>query len=241
MAKLAPQTFGSKNSGGTIVNKMLRNCLLGLGLALLVVSVAAAQDNFVKGGVAGVSGLHGQAVLPPGAIFSNCGTGCTSYNTGSGYYVSGTGISSGAGQTLAMGFTATQTKFVKALTPNTVYTANGGASSGKMSTYLLNGTASGGPTTMKAKLVQHGVIPDYPTIKVIKYTAKVGTTVTFKKGGTYFLCETEPVANVQLLWMLSNSDLTSPFWFQVSDTCTKKGTVWNNATGAVNGSAFEIN
>jgi hypothetical protein len=44
-----------------------------------------------------------------------------------------------------------------------------------------------------------------------------------------------------LLWMLSNSDVTSPFWFQDLNTCTKKGTVWNNATGAGDGSAFEIN
>jgi hypothetical protein len=222
------------------VNKMLRNCLLGLTLALLVVSVAAAQDNFVKGGVAGVSGLHGQPVVLPPSLFSNCGTGCTSYNTGSGYYITGTGISTGAGQTLAMGFTPTKaTPFVKALTPNTVYTSNGGASKGKMSAYLLNGTATGGPTTMLRKLVQHGVIPDYTAIKTIKYTS--ATAVTFKKAHTYFLCETEPVATVQLLWMVSNSDLTSPFWFQVLDTCTKKGTVWNNATGAVDGAAFEIN
>jgi hypothetical protein len=221
---------------------MLRNCLLGLGLALLVVSVAGAQDNFVKGGVAGVSGLHGRTVLPP-SLFTNCGTGCTSYNTGSGYYVTGTGISTGAGQTLAMGFSATKaTKFVKALSPNTVYTANGGASSGKMSAFLLNGSATTGPSTLKAKLVQHGTIPDYPSISVIKYTLKKGAkTVTFKANTTYFLCETEPVANVQLLWMLSNSDTTSPFWFQVQDSCTAKGLVWNNATGAVAGAAFEMN
>ena len=224
------------------MKKMLRNCLVGLGLALLVVSVASAQENFVKGGVAGVSGLKGQqAVLPP-AVFSNCGAGCTSYNTGSGYYVSGTGVSGGPGQTLAMGFTPKKTvSLLKALTPNTVYTANGGASSGKMSTYLLHGSATSGPTTKIAKLVQHGVIPDYPTIKVMKYTPKVGTTITIRGGKTYFLCQTEPVANVQLLWMLSNSDTTSPFWFQDLDSCTATGLVWNNATGAVPGSAFEIN
>lgn len=219
---------------------MLRNCLFGMGLALLVVSVAAAQTNFVKGGVAGVSGLHGP-VLPP-AAFSNCGAGCTSYNTGSGYYVSGTALSSGASQTLAMGFKATVTgNFTKALTPNTVYTANGGASKGAMSTYLLRGNATTGPTTKIAKLVQNGKIPDYPSIKVVKYTPKTGTTIGLKKGVTYFVCETEPVANVQLLWMLSNSDVTSPFWFQDSDSCTAKGITWLNATGAVAGAAFQVN
>lgn len=221
------------------MNKMLRSCLFGLVLALLVVSVATAQENFVKGGVAGVSGLHGRAVLPPWVIFNNCGAGCTSYNTGSGYYVSGTGVSGGPGQTLAMGFKAvTSRPFVKALTPNTVYTANGGASSGKMTAYLMHGSAASGPTTAIAKLTQHGTIPDYPAIKTITYTS--ATAITLKKGATYFLCETEPVADVQLLWMLSNSDLTSPFWFQTMDSCNAKGLTWLNATGAVNGAAFEV-
>jgi len=222
------------------VKKMLCICLFGLGLALLV-SGAAAQDNFVKGGVAGVTGLHSHPVLPPWEIFSNCGANCTSYNTGSGYYVSGTALSTGAGQTLAMGFSSATTKpFVKALTPNTVYTANGGASSGAMSTYLLRGSATTGPTTAITHLVQKGTIPDYPSIKVVHYILKTGVKVTLKAGATYFLCETEPVANVQLLWMLSNSDVTSPFWFQDSDSCTSKSLTWLNATGAVDGAAFEV-
>jgi len=219
--------------------KMLRNCLVGLGLALLVVSVAAAQNNFVKGGVAGVSGLHGQPVLPPAAIFSNCGTNCTSYNTASGYYVAGTSAADGPGQTLAMGFSAAKaTKFTFALTPNTNYTGV----KGKISAYLLKGSSSTGPTTKLAQLVQNGSIPDYPTIKVVKYTLKKGApTVTFKKGLTYFLCETEPGTTVVMLWMLSNSDVTSPFWFQDSGSCTAKGLTWLNATGAVDGAAFQMN
>lgn len=219
--------------------KMLRNCLFGLGLALLVVSVAAAQNNFVKGGVAGVSGLHGQPVLPPAAIFSNCGAGCTSYNTGSGYYVAGTAAADGPGQTLAMGFKAkVATKFTFALTPNTNYTGV----KGKIAAYLLKGSATTGPTTKLAQLVQHGTIPDYPSIKVMKYTLKTGApAVTFKKGVNYFLCETEPGKTVVMLWMLSNSDVTSPFWFQDSGSCTAKGLTWLNATGAVDGAAFQMN
>ena len=221
------------------MKKTLRICLFSLGMTLLVVSAADAQENFVTHGVAGVRGLKSHAVLPPWIVFSNCGTGCTSYNTGSGYYISGTAISTGAGQTLALGFSSAKTMpFFYALTPNTVYTANGGASSGKMSAYLLNGSATTGPTTLLAKLTQHGTIPDFPTIKTIKYTSS--KAVTFKKGVTYFLCETEPVADVQLLWMVSNSDLTSPFWFQDQDSCTAKGLTWLNATGAVNGAAFEV-
>ena len=139
-----------------------------------------------------------------------------------------------------MGFKAkAAVKFVKALSPNTNYTAVKG---GKISAYLLHGTSTGGPTTELAKLVQNGAIPDYPSIKTIKYTLpKTAKPVTFLKGKTYFLCETEPAPKVVLLWMVSDKDVTSPFWFQVSDTCTKKGTVWNNTTGAVNGAAFEIN
>ena len=84
-------------------------------------------------------------------------------------------------------------------------------------------------------------IPDYPSTKIIRYTLKKeANPVTFKAGKTYFFCETEPAADLQLLWMLSNSDFTSPFWFQDSDSCTAKGLTWLNATGAT-ASAIEIN
>jgi hypothetical protein len=213
----------------------LRNCFLGLGFALLVVSLASAQENYVNHGVAGVRGLNGHAILPPAAIFTNCGTGCTSYNTGSGYYLAGSAAADGPGQTLAIGFSATKaTKFVKALTPNTNYISE----KGKLNAYLLNGTTTGGPTTEVAPLTFKGTIPDYPSIKVVKYTSK--KAVTFKKGKTYFLCETVPTSTAVFLWMLSNSDTSSPFWFQDSDTCTKKGTTWLNATGDT-APAAEIN
>ena len=215
--------------------KMLRNCFFGVGLALLVVSLAAAQENYVSHGVAGVRGLNGHAILPPAAIFTNCGTGCTSYNTGSGYYVAGLSAADGPGQTLAIGFTANKaTKFVKALTPNTNYVAI----KGKITAYLLNGTATGGPTTKFGTLTYKGAIPDYPTIKVIKYTS--ATAVTFKAKKTYYLCETVPTKTAVFLWMLSNSDSTSPFWFQDSGSCTAKGLTWLNATGST-APATEIN
>lgn len=205
----------------------LRNCFLGLGLALLVVSLASAQENYVNHGVAGVRGLNGHAVLPPAApIFTNCGTGCTSYDTGDGYYLAGSASADGPGQSLAIGFSAKKaTKFTYALSPNTNYISV----AGKIAAYLLNGTTTGGPTTEFAKLSYKGTIPDYPSIKVVKYTS--AKAVTFKKAKTYFLCETVPTSTATFLWMLSNSDTTSPFWFQDSDTCTKKGTTWLNATG----------
>jgi len=218
-------------------NNIVKKVLCGVAVALLLITVASAQD-FTRGGVQGID-LHDSVVLPPTLVFSNCGTHCTSYSP-SGYYISGTGLSTGAGQTLAMGFSAgTTTTFTVAYTPNTVYTSNGGSSTGRMTAFLLNGSATTGPTTSLSPLRQLGTIPDYTTIATIKYKAR--RAVTFKAGTTYYLCETEPVATVQLLWMVSNSDLTSPFWFQDADTCTKTGTVWLNATGAANGAAFEIN
>ena len=217
----------------------MKKILCGAVVALLLITVASAQD-FNKGGVQGVNLHDSVVVLPPASIFSNCGTHCTSYNTGSGYYISGSSLSTGANQTLAMGFTPTATTaFTLAYTPNTVYTSNGGSSTGKMTAYLLHGSATSGPTSPVAPLKQLGTIPDYPTIATIKY--KSTKAVSFTAGTTYFLCETEPVATVQLLWMVSNSDLTSPFWFQDQDTCTKKPITWLNATGAVDGAAFEIN
>jgi hypothetical protein len=218
------------------VKKMLCICLCGLGLALLVVSVAAAQESHGKNGVASVHGLQTHAVLPPAAIFTNCGTACTSYDTGDGYYVAGTAASDAPGQTLAVGFSATRaTKFKYALTPNTNFNSTKGA---KLSAYLLNGTATGGPTTMLRKLVQDGSIPDYPAVKVIKWVSK--KPVTFKANTSYYLCETETNADAVMLWMLSNSDTTSPFWFQDSGSCTAKGLTWLDATGDT-APAFEIN
>jgi hypothetical protein len=32
--------------------------------------------------------------------------------------------------------------------------------------------------------------------------------------------------------MLSNSDTTDPFWFQVGNSCTSKSVTWLNATGS---------
>jgi hypothetical protein len=204
----------------------LRNCFLGLGLALLVVSLASAQQNYVNHGVAGVRGLNGHAILPPAAILDNCGTGCTSYDTGDGYYLAGSAAADGPGQTLAIGFTATKaTKFTFALTPNTNYISV----KGEIAAYLLNGTTTSGPTTEVSKLASKGTIPDYPTIKVVKYTSK--KAVTFKKGKTYFLCETVPTSDAVFLWMLSTSDTTDPFWFQDSNSCTSKSLTWLNATG----------
>lgn len=220
------------------MNKLSRVSWIA-GMAILSVSFAAAQQDLATGAVQGVTSVKGGTIDTTTAIFSNCGNGCGQINSKSGYYVSGTGISPGTGQTLAMGFSVKAAQqFSRALTPNSVYTTNGGSSSGTMSAYLLNGTKAGGPTTLFATLNQFGTIPDFPSIKVLSYTSTA--PVTFKTGGTYFLCETESVSNVQLLWMLSLKDFTSPFWFQTSDSCTAGGIVWSNTTGAVAGGAFEI-
>jgi hypothetical protein len=218
------------------VKKMLCNCLCGLGIALLVASVAAAQESYVKNGVAGVRGLTTHAMLPPAVVFSNCGTGCTSYDTYDGYFVYGTSGAYSPGQTLAIGFSSAKTtKFIEALTPNLNYTEVKG---GKIAAYLLNGTATGGPTTEVAALSYRGSIPDNPTVRVVKYTSK--KEVTFKKGAEYFLCETDPAATTVMLWMLSTSDFSSPIWYQDNGSCTKKGMTWLDDTGN-NVTAVEIN
>jgi len=220
----------------TVVKKMLRNSLCGLGLALLVVSVASAQESYVKHGVAGVRGLTTHAVLPPAVVFTNCGTGCTSHDTYDAYFVSGTSAQESPGQTLAIGFSSTKTtKFTYALTPNSNYT---GVKGGKIAAYLLNGTAAGGPTTEVAALSYKGSIPDFTTIKVVKYTSR--KEVTFKKGVEYFLCETDPAATTVILWMLSTGDFSSPLWYQDEGSCTKKGMTWLDDTGN-NVMAAEIN
>jgi hypothetical protein len=221
------------------MKNILGTCLSGLAVALLLVVGGAAQENFVIGGVAGVRGLHGHPVLPPAVIFSNCGSGCTSYNNSAGYYISGTALAAAPGQTLAMGFTPKNSStFSFALTPNAVFTDNGGASSGRLSAFLLHGSASKGPTTFLAKLTQHGTIPDFPSVKIIRWTST--KTVILKQGVTYFLCETEPAAHVQVLWMASNSDTTSPFWFQEHGSCTAKDLNWVNATGSAEGPALDV-
>lgn len=163
------------------MKNILGTCLSGLAVALLLVVGGAAQENVVIGGVAGVRGLHGHPVLPPAVIFSNCGSGCTSYNNSAGYYISGTALAAAPGQTLAMGFTPKNSStFSFALTPNAVFTDNGGASSGRLSAFLLHGSASKGPTTFLAKLTQHGTIPDFPSVKIIRWTST--KTVILKQG-----------------------------------------------------------
>lgn len=218
------------------MKKAFRNMLVSVGIPLLLITVASAQD-FNKNGLQGVNLQN--PVVPSTPLFTNCGTGCTSYNTTSGYYVSGTSLSTGAGQTLAMGFTPTAAaSFLAARTPNTVYTTNGGVSTGRMTAALMVGTTSVGPGSLLATLVQQGTIPDYPVVSTVVYLPS--KPITLAANTTYFLCETEPNADVQLLWMVSNSDLTSPFWFQAGDTCGRSAT-WLNTTGAVDGAAFEIN
>jgi hypothetical protein len=84
-------------------------------------------------------------------------------------------------------------------------------------------------------------IPDYPSTKIIRYTLKKeAKPVTFKAGKTYFFYETEPAADLQLLWMLSNHDTANPYFYQFNDSCTAKGLNWINATSDGK-TAVEIN
>ena len=218
------------------MNKMLR-ILLCSAFALTLVTFVSAEDYHNSAGVAGVHVQGTRVILPPAPIFSNCGTGCTSYNTTNGYYLSGSSIATSPNQTLAMGFTTAGRKaFVKALTPNTVYTTNGGATHANDTVYLMTSTSTG-PGNAVAKLTHTGSIPDFPKLKTVKYTTT--KKVEFKAKTAYFLCESANGGNTQLLWMLSNSDSTSPFFFQITkNSCLHQ--TWINASGNI-GAAFEIN
>ena len=97
------------------MNKTL-NVLLCCAVALTLVSFAAAQD---------IGHMSAGAVLPPAATYTNCGTGCTSYNTGSGYFVTGTSNTSSAGQVLAEEFTNNGKPITKAIEANSIFASHG--------------------------------------------------------------------------------------------------------------------
>lgn len=218
------------------MTKMLR-ILLCSAFALALVTFVSAEEYHNSAGVAGVHVQGTRVILPPAAVFSNCGTGCTSYTTTNGYFLSGSSTGTSPNQTLAMGFTTTSaTAFTQALTPNTIYTQLGGSPNAKDHAFLMTSTGNG-PGQYVALLTHTGTIPDFPTVATITYTS--ARKVNLKASTSYFLCEDAVGGNNQLLWMLSNSDSSSPFFFQVTQNhCLKQS--WLNATGNI-GAAFEIN
>jgi len=213
------------------VNKTL-NVLLCCAVALTLVSFAAAQD---------IGHMSVGAVLPPAATYTNCGTGCTSYNTGSGYFVTGTSNTNSAGQVLAEEFTNNGKPITKAIEANSIFT--GAPKLGALllvdvkSTSLPGGAIKGGTLKIQANCP--------PPTGSAPCTYKPKVKVATKKGQDMWLCQylIKPASGDAALWMLSNSDTaTDNFAFingsTSNGTCLKEP--WILATGATR-SAFEIN
>lgn len=215
------------------MNKTLR-ILLCCAVALTAVSFAAAQD---------IGHISVGAVLPPAATYTNCGTGCTSYNTGSGYFVSGTANTLSAGQVLAQEFTNNGHPIKKVIEANGLYT--GAPALGALllkdvaSTSLPGGAVKGGKLKIQANCP--------PATGSAPCTYKPKKAVATKKGQDMWLCQyllsTGDGAGDTALWMLSNSDVaTDNFAFINGSTsngsCLKEP--WVLATGSTR-SAMEIN
>jgi hypothetical protein len=213
------------------VNKTLR-ILLCCALALTVVSFAAGQALQIGHITTG-------AILPPNAIYSNCGTGCTSYNTGSGYYISGTANTDSAGQVIAVQFTSTGASITKVIEANSQYVSP----SSKVGAILLkdaSGTPGGAITGGTLTVV--GSCPPATGSKPCTYKPK--KALKTKKKQLIWLCQYLPKneAAGAALWMESNSDTTNGFSFingsTSNGTCLKEP--WISANGATR-PAFAIN
>jgi len=197
------------------MKRVLRNVLCGVGFCLLLLAFVEAQE------VGLITGhIDGPQVAPAGGpIFSNCGPTCSTYNTTDGWLVSGTGFSSadGGGQTIAMGFkTKGAASFTKALTPLLIYTANGGASSGKVTGMLLKDDA-GKPGAPIATLVQVGKLND-KSWTVIEYKPK--KPIKLKAKTQYWLCLEETTTDVQALWAWNSlGDTKSPQYYNDAASC----------------------
>ena len=214
------------------MNKTSR-ILFCCALALTLVSFAAAADQFNIGGLQGATTDQGKAVLPPAPVYTNCGTGCKSYNTGSGYFVAGTGYD---GQVLAVSFTTTKAaKIKKVIAADSCY--DGTSDCGKNLEAVLQADSSTGPGKVIATKVA-AKVPLWPTSSPLTYKFK--KPVALKAKTKYWLCGQmkNTTSTAVAAWMLSSSDSSSDFYFQVTGSC--KASSWNNADGNTR-PAFEIN
>jgi hypothetical protein len=116
-----------------------------------------------------------------------------------------------------MGFkTKGAASFTKALTPLLIYTANGGASSGKVTGMLLKDDA-GKPGAPIATLVQVGKLND-KSWTVIEYKPK--KPIKLKAKTQYWLCLEETTTDVQALWAWNSlGDTKSPQYYNDAASC----------------------
>jgi hypothetical protein len=239
MARLAT-LWKPKNQEDYVKNTL--RILLCCSVAFILVTFAAAQD--LK-----VGHITEGPVLPPAAMYTNCGAGCTSYNTGSGYYVSGTANATEQGQVLAVKFATTGVKITKAIAANSGYTT--GSPVVNMRGMLLK-NASGLPAGAVAggTLTVVGTCP--PATGSASCTYKPAKPVATIKGRAMWLCLFMSKAHQSDvdLWMESNSDISKggpPYNFAFINGSTSTGTCLNEpwigvpASDGLVRAAFEIN
>jgi hypothetical protein len=107
---LAGRQTPSANANAVVIQNLagrkvmkIRKILYSAALTLVVVGLASAQDVTVGGLGVGVVPSN-RVILPPKAVFSNCGVGCTSFGNQY-WYISGDHASKFPGQTIATQFT----------------------------------------------------------------------------------------------------------------------------------------
>lgn len=227
--------------------KIINSLLCGAGLVLLLVGLAAAQDFQVGGpqgvhveGSQGAQPLLGSQVTLPPVIYSNCGTGCTSYNNSTGYIVT----TSSAFDLVAVQFTWTNSSipFRKAIAANSIFTGQKGS---KIGAVLLKDAAGvpGAPlpggrlifTPTKACKT----IPLFPGTAPCTYRPQ--KPLAIHKGRKLWLCQYVLKTSVQGFWMLSLNDVaTDNFYFNHAGTCKTARANWLSGSGFAR-TAFEIN
>lgn len=227
-----------------MVNKTLRTLRVSLfcAVAFVLVTFAAAQDLQI-------GHIQEGPVLPPAPMYTNCGTGCTSYNTADGYFVSGTANTSSAGQVLAVKFTTTGVPIKKVIEANSGYTTP----TVKVGAMLLKNVASSGlpgGAVVGGTLTVVGACP--PATGSAPCTYKPKKPVATTKKGVMWLCQYMLKAHPTAadLWMEANNDISKggpPYNFAfinggTSDgTCLKEPWIGVPASDGLNRPAFEIN
>jgi hypothetical protein len=211
-----------------------------LALATVIPTAVNAQTNqqFSLGGLQGVHRNQGRVLPPPSPKITNCATGCTNYNVGAGYYVSGTASINGTEQTLAVSFTpSVNGTLTRVIAPNSCWTA--GCNTRVMTKILADCAGVPCPGVPLRALTQvTPVVPTWPATAPITY-AMLPLPVT--AGTKYWVCQRIWVLSPTrtALWMLSDSDTSPDFAFNLAGSCTVPSTSWNNVSGSVR-PAFEV-
>ena len=213
----------------------IRNCFFALAMSVLIVSMAAAQELHV-------GHVQSGPLLPPALTFTNCGTGCTSYNTGSGYFVSGTANTTTAGQVLAVEFDNKGKPITKVIEANAAFTAVH-----TLGAVLLKGEPNEmiGGAVLGGTLRVVGSCPPATGSAPCTYKPRRPVKTGTGTKDSMWLCQYWMNADKTGagLWMLSISD-TANDDFAFVNGASSNGTCLNETWSIANGAirpAFEIN